>query len=43
MMIRDFPEDLHRDLKVLAAQRGMTLKKLVEEILRAYVAAQAKK
>ncbi|MBI5749812.1 MAG: hypothetical protein HZA00_11880 [Nitrospinae bacterium] len=31
--IRDFPEELYRDLKVLAARRGITLKALILEIL----------
>jgi plasmid stability protein len=31
--LKKFPEDLHRALKVLAAQRGMTLRELVIEIL----------
>jgi hypothetical protein len=31
------PEDLHRQLKVLAAQQGMTLKALAETALREYI------
>jgi predicted DNA binding CopG/RHH family protein len=31
--IRDFPEELHRELKVQAAMRGVTLKSLILEIL----------
>ncbi len=31
--IKDFPRELHRELKVLAARRGITLKALILEIL----------
>ena len=38
VFVREFPDDLHRDAKVRAAQEGITLKdliiKAVEEYLR---------
>ncbi len=36
-------DDLHRALKVRAAQEGVTLKELIERILRAAVAAEEPK
>lgn len=31
--IKDFPRELHKELKILAAQREITLKALILEIL----------
>jgi hypothetical protein len=37
LFVRDFPDDLHRHAKLLAALRGETLKALVERALGAEV------
>jgi predicted HicB family RNase H-like nuclease len=34
LIIKNMPEDLHKDIKVLAAQQGKTLQDLVIEALR---------
>jgi predicted HicB family RNase H-like nuclease len=40
----DFPEDLHRDAKVRAAQDGVTLKELIIKAVEQYLkAAKGKK
>ena len=31
--LKNFPPELHRDLKVLAAKKGISLKKLIIELL----------
>ncbi len=36
MNIRNFPEELHRRLKVLSVERNIPLKQLVVEILKLY-------
>ena len=38
--MRDIPDDLYRDLKVRAAEQDMTLKDLVVEACREYLARQ---
>lgn len=35
--IKDFPDDLHRELKIQAAVEGITLKDLFIKALRAYL------
>jgi hypothetical protein len=37
MFVRDFPDDLHRRAKVVAASQGETLKALVERAIEAEV------
>lgn len=38
IVIRNFPEELHRDLKIVAAKTGLTMKsviiKAIEELVR---------
>lgn len=40
MNLRTIPNDLHRALKIEAAQRGMTLRDLVVEVLADYMQRQ---
>lgn len=35
------PTDVHRELRVLAVRRGITLEALVVEVLRGYLAEEA--
>lgn len=36
-MIREFPDDLHKELKVIAAKEGKPLYKLIISILEKYI------
>lgn len=38
LVVRNFPDDLHRSLKVKAAQTDQTLSAMIIEALREYVA-----
>jgi plasmid stability protein len=40
---QEIPDDLHRDLRIIAAERGITLKAVVEEALRAAVEQHEKR
>lgn len=37
LIIRDMPDDLHRELKIEAAKRSMSLKGLIIQILKDYI------
>lgn len=41
--LRNFPDDIHRELKVIAAQLGKTMQEFVTETLAAAVAKPARK
>ena len=36
IFIRDFPKEIHKKLKIMAAEKEMTLKDLIIKILDAY-------
>ncbi len=37
LLVKQFPAELHRELRIKAAVEGMTLKKAVEDALRTWV------
>ena len=37
LLIKQFPAELHRELRIRAAMKGMTLKKAVEDAIRTWV------
>jgi plasmid stability protein len=41
--LRNFPDDVHRDLKVTAAQLGKTMQEFITETLQAAVAKPPRK
>ncbi len=43
LFVRNFPGDLHRGLKVESAQRGVTLKALLDRALREWLAREGVK
>jgi len=43
LMIRDWPDSLHRELKKVAIDRNTTLKEIMEEAARLWLKTKAKK
>ncbi len=43
LVIRDWPDGLHRELKKAAIDRGTTLKEIIEEAARLWLKTKAKK
>jgi len=41
-LIREFPEELHRSLKIKAAEQGKQLYKLIIEILQKFISKEMK-
>jgi len=37
LTLKEFPDDLHRDMKIQAAKEGITLKALIEKAAREYI------
>jgi predicted HicB family RNase H-like nuclease len=42
IIIKNFPEDLHRKAKAKAALEGITLKKLIIKLLKSYIEENAR-
>jgi predicted transcriptional regulator len=43
IFIKEFPDELHRDLKILAAKSGLTLKATMVKALEQFVKEQIEK
>ncbi len=43
LMIRDWPDSLHRELKKVAIDRDTTLRKIMEEAARLWLKTKAKR
>jgi len=43
LVIRDWPDSLHRELKKIAIDRDTTLKEIIEEAARLWLKKKAKK
>ncbi len=37
LTLKEFPDDLHRDMKIQAAKEGITLKALIEKAMTEYI------
>ncbi len=37
LTLKEFPDDLHRDMKIQAAKEGITLKALIEKAMAEYI------